>query len=227
MPNKWQNKAEKKVERDPTLTEKVALIFDHPEGVDWHWEDAADRIAVGVPVELKSFDILEAAFVHFETYLAPYSPWQIAMGTSFLLDSILSPHVSLFSDERLDIARRVAVVRGLRNIFADTFKLHAKWEYQGGDGVQKDINDKCYMFWETCPLPFSQSRPIAEACIDVMAFCLTIPNMAVIESGLHGLGHSAGSYPRAAQTVEQYIADGKCPAVLLDYARSAAVGNVL
>tara|TARA_R110000782_G_scaffold255475_1_gene344287 strand:- start:2636 stop:3319 length:684 start_codon:yes stop_codon:yes gene_type:complete len=225
--NNWQNKSEKKVDRDPELTEKVALIFDHPEGVDWHWEDAADRIAAGVPVEPKSFDILEAAFVHFETYLAPYSPWQIAMGTSFLLDSILSPHVSLFSDERLDIERRVAVVRGLRNVFADTFKLHAEWEYEGGAGVQKDINNKCYMFWETCPLPFSPSRPIAEACIDVMESCLTIPNMAVIESGLHGLGHSARSYPRAVQIVEQYIAAGKCPADLVEYAQSAAKGRVL
>ena len=216
------------------LTAAFGLIFDHPEGTDWYWGDAADRIEEKLPyTDPDSFNVIEAALDQLPDLAGRYSAWQIATGFEYLFNNVLSSYPFLFQDERIEEARRVSTVGKLFSLFDTVFRHAAAWTHgpahQQRDltaGPQGYVNIVCYMFWDNCPLADLGIPAIRSACIDVMERCLGIPNNAVIESALHGLGHLAPSDKRAAGLAAGFADRGIGHPALITYARAASAGYV-
>ena len=209
------------------------LIFNHTEASDWYWGDAAIEIEKRLPPDdPASFDAIEAALQSLPELAARYSAWQVATGFEYLFNNVLSSYVFLFEDPRIDETRRVHAAGNLLALFDPFFRHAATWtgpahqQRTTDGGPQARLNIVCYMFWDTCPLPGFGIPAITSACIDVMERCLSMPNNAVIESALHGLGHLAPGNRRAAELAASFAARGRGHPNLIAYARAASAGHV-
>lgn len=220
------------------MSARLDPIFSHPEGIEWYWDDDTDRIGCELPSgDAQSFDVIEAALVHLPALMARYSPWQIATGFEFIFNPVLSSYANLFADDRIVEPRRTEAAANLFGLFGLLFREAAAWTFgpehllrespAGTDPVQRDINRICYMFWDTSRLLHLGLPGVRRACLDVMERCLTVPNYAVQESALHGLGHLARDDARAAALAAGFAARGMGPPELIRYAQAAAVGHVL
>jgi hypothetical protein len=91
------------------------------------------------------------------------------------------------------------------------------------------------MFWDVTPLSGAWSgiskierRAYYDAIAQVMEKCLSLRNVACVESGLHGLGHMVVDYPAVAEPIlDRYLAKlEKIPAELRGYAQAARTGMI-
>ena len=210
------------------------LIFDHAEGEDWYWGDAANRIEQALPSNKpESFDVIEAALAQVPALTDRYSAWQVATGFEFLFNNVLSSYPFLFQEERIEEGRRIRAAENLYGLFKDFFSTATTWTgpahlqtTASPDREQGYINIVCYMFWDNCPLADFGIPALRAACIDVMARCISIPSNAVIESALHGLGHLAPDDARAASLAAGFADRGIGHPKLIAYARAASAGRV-
>lgn len=225
-------------EPDDRLAAKFALIFSHPEGIEWYWDEAADEAMRLLPADdPHTFDVIEAMLDHLPALTTRYSPWQVSTGFHFIFSFIATPYTDLFRDERIDESRRSAAAAKLFDLFDRVFRDTASWTHgpahllrerpAGADPVQADISTICYMFWDTCRLPHLGVPGVRSACLDVMERCLAVPNHAVQESALHGLGHLAPDNARASALAAGYAARRTAPPELIEYAKAASASHVL
>jgi hypothetical protein len=213
----------------------IDVLFDHTEGEDWYWGEAAKKIEETIPHnDPRSFDVITSSLDQLPELMRRHSAWQIATSFEFLFNNVLSSYPFLFADERIAEPYRVRTVRKLFKLFDLFFRnavtcndgpVHLQREFVG-DPVQGYVNTVCYMFWDNCPLTDLGLPSIRDACRDVMEQCLTIPNHAIIESALHGLGHLAPGDTRAAEIALSYSRRGTGPQELLAYAKAASEGHV-
>ena len=91
------------------------------------------------------------------------------------------------------------------------------------------LNSCCYMWWDVVPVWHPEPTSLAQIqtiCLETIAYCLTLDNIACKESALHGLGHW---FSVDSDTVRTIIQDHDCyiPEKLKNYAQSAICGCVL
>lgn len=223
---------------DASLAASISLILAHPEGNCWYWDAAADEAQSALPEGApQSFDTIEAILAHIPALAERYSAWQVATGCEFIFNNTLSSYAFLFGDERIEESRRVRTIANIFDLFNFVFRDAANWSNgpahlargapAEADPIQEETNRICFMFWDSCPLLGLGVPNIRTACIDVMEHCLTIPNYAVQESALHGLGHLAHADRRAARLAADFAKTGMAPLELIRYAQAAATGNIL
>ena len=217
------------------MSDAFALLFDHPEGEDWYWSAPAERIAAALPhTDPRTLTVIESALDGLPDLMSRYSAWQIATGFEFLFNNVLSLYPFMFEDERFEEADRIRTAEKLFRLFDIFFRETAHWSggpahlqsVPSADPVQAYVNIVCYMFWDSCPLPDFKVPALRAACIGVMERCLGIPNNAVIESALHGLGHLAPEDARATALATDFAGCGLGPPELIAYARAASAGYV-
>lgn len=217
------------------MPDPLRLIFDHPEGEHWYWDATAREIEAAIPHDdPHTFEVIISALDNIPVLMKQYSGWQIATGFEFLFNNALSLYPFLFADERIAESDRVLTAGKLFGLFNILFRTTATWttgpahlqKVSPADPVQGYINMVCYMFWDNCPLTELGIPAIRAACIDVMERCLAVPNNAVIEGALHGLGHLSPSDRRASEIAASYANRRAGPAELLIYARAASAGHV-
>lgn len=215
------------------MSGRFDLLFNHPEGEDWYWSEAADAVETALPGDdPHTLDTIEAALDQLPDLMTRYSAWQIATGFEFLFNNALSSYAFLFADARIAEADRVRTAGKIFRLFDLLFRNAATWtgpahrDRNTAAGPQGYINTVCYMFWDNCPLTDMGIPAIRAACIDVMERCLLIPNNAVIESALHGLGHLAPENARATELTAGFASRGIGHPELTAYARAASAGRV-
>ena len=95
------------------------------------------------------------------------------------------------------------------------------------------LNTICYMWWDNFPSwghpDEPATLPIDEALIGLMREQLDSRNLAVVESGLHGLGHWQFHYPgEVAAIVDGYLnRHPSADLVIRQYATWARNGHVM
>jgi hypothetical protein len=94
------------------------------------------------------------------------------------------------------------------------------------------LNSACFMWWDLLPLTEgwfgAEDVQLADEVLAVLSDLLQIPHDACRESALHGLGHWAMHYPRAAEIIDRFLRDSSnLRPELVEYAEQARTGHVL
>ena len=87
------------------------------------------------------------------------------------------------------------------------------------------------MFWDLLPYYGDQAKTgyekINQTSLDVMEKTLYLTSVSCIEGALHGLGHWHDEFPKKVETIiDKFIASGKLPEELREYASKARDGNL-
>ncbi len=91
------------------------------------------------------------------------------------------------------------------------------------------LSSFCYMLWDATGLAYWSERDeadaVPQAILDVLEHALLSPNDAVVESGLHGLGHRASPARRSAAIARLLECRPGLRPELRKYAEAAALGH--
>jgi hypothetical protein len=167
--------------------------------------------------------------------LANYTDAQLGQGLTYLFDGSVSNIVFGFKAADVSVEEKAAALRSLSVLFKEVFVPRCPPVLSAFS--QEPISPMkyiCYMFWDVTPLSQwpaitkADRRTYYDAIAWVMEQCLYMPNPAVVESGLHGLGHMVFDYPAVATPIiDAYLAKNKkSEGHLMNYARSARTGMI-
>ncbi|MBO3748891.1 hypothetical protein J5X84_22665 [Streptosporangiaceae bacterium NEAU-GS5] len=140
-------------------------------------------------------------------------------------------------DEALPEQDRLACVAAIRTLYTDLFEPYCD-DQLGHDELDDrppnpPLNTMCYMWWDTFPSWGHPGDPraqtIDQALLGLMGGQLDNPNMAIVEGGLHGLGHWHFRYPdQTTELVDGFLSrHPRAHPVLRRYATWARKGHVL
>jgi hypothetical protein len=153
---------------------------------------------------------------------------------TYLISTSASGDRGWFYDRTIPASARIDFVMSNIDLFAHLFapRCEAKLGHLSEDSGQP-LNQRCYMWWDDFPSVALGDDPdrdaINRACLETMRGILALDSAACQESALHGLGHSARSFPRDVErAIDSYLANGApCRPELAAYARAARAGCVL
>ena len=204
-------------------------LFDHDEAKgDW-------RFGSDVP-EVNTNEDQIVAFVtrmlnRYESDVAPYSDWQIAMGIDFVFNNACSDYAFHIRNNPVPLEQRIAAIEAIKTLYAQCFEPRCEpaLGHLAEDG--NPLNDICYMFWDTSPLGYCEDCPdkaaLYKATTGVMEYALGMDNVACVESGLHGLGHLAPYYPPARDIIKRFLRQSSdADQSILEYAEAAREGCI-
>jgi hypothetical protein len=228
-------------EVETLFSRQIKYIFDRPVAErHWCWDldhNPEEEDVFNGEDSFTAFLFLEKLCQKPGETLSYFSDDQVAQGFDFIFNSSLSNLCFGFREAQVDFERKVEVFASLRQLFFGVFEPRCKPVLSAYSQIrQGKLNGVCYMFWDVTPLagPFStpskvENRALNEAVIGVMVACLKSKNPALVESGLHGLGHAVFFTPNLAQPpIDAFLKTqaGKQPAALLEYAKAARTGMI-
>jgi hypothetical protein len=169
--------------------EWLEAVFDHPVGEpEWYW-------ASDFEVRWESLQLSSATGVAYLTrlhsdpaVLGTYSLEQVAQGIWFLVgeSSPAQPSHALL-DRSISLEPRLACVKAMAAFFGQFVAGAAP---HAADTAGNPFHVACYMWWDVFPTWGGSAEPeLDQACLAVMADCLTYPSELYQLSGLHGLSH--------------------------------------
>lgn len=160
--------------------------------------------------------------------LKVYDIWQIHFGLEYLFNGSMSNFMYSLRDGGAPLERRIEAIQSIKMIYRHVFEpmCEPKLGHLSEEGNQ--LNTFCYMLWDATPLNYCERNPnkeeIYQACIEVMEAALQSNNLACVESGLHGLGHTTPYYPKCSEIINNFLKSGKCTDKhVLSYAKSALI----
>jgi hypothetical protein len=238
----------------PEYQRQLDYIFNRPtDEPAWYWRDSSEEEPVFDETPLSAFLFLETLCLNPEKDLQAYSNEQIGLGFCFIFDNVCSNITHDFKAADVPFDRKIKAIHNLFALFRDVLNPRcAAVESSFSQATLSKINYVCYMFWDICPLSFANglsfTRPKESKMVDkeahensklenqfyytaiaeVMKKCLDLSNPACVESGIHGLGHLAFSFPDIAVPIlDKYISKGKNRSEsLVNYAKSARTGMI-
>lgn len=174
---------------------------------------------------------------HSGSELAELSDSQVGNGLKLLLEDGFPTDIGrTIRDADVDIEVKAKAVESLKTLYTNCLALRVK-PHMGSlseTGNCAPLDYICYMLWDVSSWmewpEVSGRETMLPTLIDVMNSALENHNEAVVESGLHGLGHMVSSCPElAGAAIDRFIAwgpDGARPE-LKQYARQARTGMIL
>jgi hypothetical protein len=211
--------------------EWIAHVFEHQvTDPAWFFDlDAPDF--EGEPEEIAR--LVERTCSCSGADIAGFTNAQVGLGLNYVFNPACSNFAFAILDDRTEPATSLAAIDSIKILYRDCFEPRCKpaLGHESEPDASEKLNFICYMFWDIFPVVCWKGRAGKEqglrAALDVLAFALNSPDIACVESALHGLGHVHGE--GTAAMVEQIIgaAEPRRPARLLPYARAAAKGHVL
>jgi hypothetical protein len=169
----------------------------------------------------------EEAFSDVEALVTQYGPVAVAEGVDTILNGSKSDLARVFTSNEFAISRRCEAVALLEKVIDDLFVPHCDPVLIHASRLTTNrVNHVCYMMWDVTHLT-STGGDLWQSVRHVMNHALQSSNVAVIEGGLHGLGHSVYQHPEAAQDIKRFRRDRpSLPAALANYARWAQTGQI-
>jgi hypothetical protein len=166
------------------------------------------------------------------TDLAPFDDEVVGGGLSLILNGALSDFGNRVRSAPVAIERKVNAIWSLKSLYDDILTPRAQPRLGHLSEIGHDrLSSICYMLWDVTGLAYWSERDeadaVPQAILSVLEHALLSPNDAVIESGLHGLGHRAS--PARRKAAIQHLLElrpGLRPE-LRTYAEAAALGHVL
>jgi len=152
----------------------------------------------------------------------------VAEKLTIIFDSSRSDNVQLFFDNRLSRIQIELLCQSVSHVFAGIFNRRCDSVASAGRRTKvTNINNLCYMFWDLFPFrPYQCDSRLFESLLCAIAANLFSRNLAVVESGLHGIGHwvRAGGAP-VSSSISWLTADD-FPEEVREYANMALKGLV-
>lgn len=212
---------------DVTYEEWIQFLFNHVESEgDWRFEmDAITEDAEKVVA------FTTRLFHNIEKDTAPYSDWQVALGTDYLFNNGFSSFPFYLRDGPAPLDKRLECIFSIRFLYGQCYAKRCLPVLGHLSEEGNPLNETCYMLWDITPLNYCEGQKDREAIygalLPVLESSLYLSNIACIESGLHGLGHLVHYEPQAAEVIRKFIAQYSGEnADLLHYAKCAETGCI-
>ena len=190
---------------------QAAVVFQ----IDHGFEATRDQLV----------DLIGETFRRSGTDLLPFSEAQVDDGLNYILFPSGSDNVFSICQKGVALEKRMDAVLSMKTLYLDCYaKRCAPVLSHLNEPGSNALNHTCYMLWDESPL-----RSWNSVVLDVMQAALYLPNIACVESALHGLGHRAHQDPpTVAKIIDTFIrkSSGLRPE-LRAYALMARDGNVL
>jgi hypothetical protein len=224
--------------RPPRLVEWLECYFAPYDNVNNPWDrfppDGDDHPAfrgtADEIVELFTYTMNTSG-----TELSCFSDSQVGVGLDNLLNNHFADVANTVRDGEVSNNKKIAALRSLKVLYRDCLTRRAAPALGHLDekAVCKPLNGICYMLWDVTPLSYwpdaDQGAVMYPVIIEVMEAALQSPNCAVIESGLHGLGHTVYKCETAAVAVIDRFVEmrrGHVRDELISYALQARTGMI-
>ena len=218
-------------ERHQTPTEPEAAIydswikhvFDRPENEAKRWYFECDDVEFRATPEML-LRLLHHTFTRCGQDLSGFSDEQLAASFNFIFFTVASDIATCFWAKALPQAERDNTVLAIKQLYNDCFMPRCSQTLAHLNQPGTALNGFCYLLWDESPLG-NYNATVTE----VMRHALTLPNIACVESGLHGLGHYCGQNPLVVnKIIDRYLSLGfHVSAELRQYAAYARTGIVL
>lgn len=214
---------------DTSLTDWISFLFDHPvEDPAWHF----GAYALLEPESERVAELIAETFERSAELTSPFSDEQLNQGFWFLLNPGNSDYMRCLSDDSVPWALRRRVLRSFVPLFRDVMSTRCTPSLAHEEKLSSALNSACFMWWDLLPLTEgwfgAEDVQLADEVLAVLSDLLQIPHDACRESALHGLGHWAMHYPRAAEIIDRFLRDSSnLRPELVEYAEQARTGHVL
>jgi hypothetical protein len=209
----------------------LRYVFDRPDGrPDW-WLVNDDEPFGATDEEVAT--LIRCTFLRCGEDLGRYSDSQVSSGLGFILDNAFSDCVFILKNPSIPVGVRTDAVRAIGELYRACFSIRCApvLSHRNQPGGTP-LNSTCYMLWDVTPIHWWENDPEKEhfypVIVRVMREALRSPNIACIESALHGLGHLVYYRGKEVQEViDEFLAmDHDHPPELLQYAKAARTGMI-
>ena len=169
------------------------------------------------------------------TELDRLSDSQVGVGLDNLLNTHFADVAHTVRDGTIANEKRLAALQSLKVLYRDCLTRRATpaLGHLNERAACKPLNGICYMLWDVTPLSYwpepGRGVIMYPVIVAVMETALHSENCAVVESGLHGLGHTVYKYEAAAVAVIDRFIDARRGHVrdeLITYALQARTGMI-
>ena len=169
------------------------------------------------------------------TELKRFSDQQVGVGLDNLLNNHFADVANIVRDGATTNDKKVAALRSIKVLYTDCLSRRAApvLGHRNEKAPCKPLNGICYMLWDVTPLSHwpdaDRGAAMYPVIIEVMEQALQSSNCAVVESGLHGLGHCV--YKRkdlAVAAIDRFLEKrrGQVRQELIEYALQARTGMI-
>ena len=210
----------------------LAHIFDHPaHDPAWYFSDQQPGPRL---TSLETTQFVTRMLLQCGQDLQTYTDAQVNQGLNYIFSPSCSNMAFDIRDGSFGLEHKLEALRAIGTLYTDCFAPRcASVLSQSDDPGANKLNAICYMFWDVTPLTYWPSprkrKPAYDVIFGVLDTAIHLPNVACVESGLHGLGHLHTALPkRVERVVEKFLDEAKdLPAGLERYAKSAKRGVIL
>lgn len=202
-----------------------------------------DRFPPGGDEPIPQFEGSDAEIVELFTYtmlssgdeLRRFTDFQVGNGLNVLFSGNFCDIPHTIRNGSVPFEQKLAAVQSIQSLYSDclTPRAPAVLGKRSEPGDCPPLSFICYMLWDVTPLAYWKDTPRADemyrATVDVMAFALLSTNVAVIESGLHGLGHTVYNFKEpAVAAIDRFLEKrrGHVSEELISYALQARTGMI-
>lgn len=166
--------------------------------------------------------------------LRAFNDQQVNEGLSYLFNNACSDVPFALKDASVALSVRVEAIHSIGALYRDCFEARCTSTLAHLDEPNSSpLNHICYMLWDVSPLVYWEGNPegpaFHAAILELLESTLRSPNVACIESALHGLGHLHLYQAKPVERiVSRWLSDlpsTERPA-LIAYAKAARAGHV-
>lgn len=210
----------------------LEFVFERPTvGQAWYFDDYGEEFECS-PAELLTF--VQRTFAECADTLSRFDDDQVGLGLNYVFNNSCSNVVFVMKSDEIPFERRMEAIRAIKVLYRDCLapRCAEALGHRNELGASSRLNHVCYMLWDISPIAYWEDRPGERHAYSVVSEVLTAalasPNIACVESALHGFGHLQTYAP---EVVEEQIAAFlrnalSCDERLREYAKRAAAGEV-
>ncbi|NOT71402.1 MAG: hypothetical protein HOP09_09030 [Hyphomicrobium sp.] len=167
--------------------------------------------------------------------LLKFSNHQLGNGLTILLDGQYGGPARIAANGNVSLEKKIEALKSVEALYRDclTPRAPAVLGHLDEPGNCPPLSYICYMLWDESPFGYWEERRNSERLfnlkVEVMSSALFSSNDAVIESGLHGLGHTVSRCKAPAiAAIDRFIESrgGHVRDELITYALQARTGVI-
>jgi hypothetical protein len=214
-----------------SISQWISFVFDHSvTDPAWHFSIDAPSLDPGPD---RVAELIAETFEQAAELMSPFSNEQLNQGFWFLLSPGNSDYMCCLSDDTVSWTLRRRALRSFVPLFREVMSVRCTPSLGHREKVDGTLNSACFMWWDLLPLSEGcaeedEDVQLTDEILGVLSDILQIPHDACRESALHGLGHWAVHYPRAAAIIDRFLRESNALRPdLVEYAEQARAGRIM
>lgn len=158
---------------------------------------------------------------------------QVNQGLYYIFMNCCSDYMFQLRSASVSKEVKARAIIAIKHLYSDCFEKRCTPTLSHLNEPGSPLNSICYMLWDITPLNYWEDSDdkdfLYEQVVDVLAFALKLPNIACVESALHGLGHTYMEAPKLVeQVLNEFLRENQLfNENLLSYAQFAKSGYIL